>query len=161
LRPQTGKSFSNYDPDFLASGVKISPIKLSLRPGLQIADARIFDGSFRAFNDSLPDWWGRILLDCTLEQHGINRRELNTLDRLAYVGHDGIGALSYEPERGKHTGTKAPLALDKPAEESAFVLAGQNEEVFGELLRLNSSSACARSKIVAQVSADKKWVIHR
>jgi len=149
-----------YDPGFLASGTEISPVKLPLRPGVQIADTAIFDGLFGVFNDSLPDGWGRLLLDRTVEKHGINRRELNALDRLAYVGHDGMGALSYEPERGKHTGTKAPLALDKLAEESAIVLAGENDEVFEELLRLNGSSAGARPKIVAQVSADKKRVIH-
>jgi serine/threonine-protein kinase HipA len=149
-----------YDPDFLASGIEISPIKLPLRPGIQIADTTIFDGLFGVFNDSLPDGWGRLLLDRTVEKHGINRRELNSLDRLAYVGRHGMGALSYEPERGEHTGTKALLALDKLAEESAIVLAGENEEVFEELLRLNGSSAGARPKIVAQVSTDKKRVIH-
>jgi serine/threonine-protein kinase HipA len=149
-----------YDPDFLTSGIEISPIKLPLRPGVQIADTTMFVGLFGVFNDSLPDGWGRLLLDRTVEKHGINRGELNPLDRLAYVGHYGMGALSYEPERGKYTGTKAPLALDKLAEESAIVLAGENEEVFEELLRLNGSSSGARPKIVAQVSADKKRIIH-
>src|SRR5580693_4250213 len=86
-----------YDADFLASGIQISPIKLPLRPGIQIADTTIFDGLFGVFNDSLPDGWGRLLLDRTVEKHGINRRELNSLDRLAYVGRHGMGALSYEP----------------------------------------------------------------
>ena len=36
------------------------------------------------------------------------------------------------------------LALDKLAEESSIVLAGENEEVFEELLRLNGSSSGAR-----------------
>jgi serine/threonine-protein kinase HipA len=40
------------------------------------------------------------------------------------------------------------------------VLAGENEEVFEELLRLNDSSSGARPKIVAQVRADKKRIFH-
>lgn len=60
----------------------------------------IFDGLFGVFNDSLTDGWGRLLLDRAVEKHGINRRQLNALDRLAYVGRHGMGALSYEPERG-------------------------------------------------------------
>ena len=40
------------------------------------------------------------------------------------------------------------------------MLAGENEEVFEELLRLNGSSSGARPKIVAQVSTDKKRIIH-
>jgi serine/threonine-protein kinase HipA len=149
-----------YDPSFIASGIEISPIKLPLRPGVYLADTTIFDGLFGVFNDSLPDGWGRLLLDRTVEKYGIHRGQLNPLDRLAYVGRHGMGAISYEPELSLKNADDAPLALDKLAEESAAVLAGENEEVFEELLRLNGSSSGARPKIVAQVSADKKRIIH-
>jgi serine/threonine-protein kinase HipA len=149
-----------YDAAFIASGIEISPIKLPLTPGVSIADTAMYDGLFGVFNDSLPDGWGRLLLDRTVERHGIHRRQLNPLDRLAYVGRHGMGALSYEPERGEPDAVDAPLALDKLAEESAIVLTGENEEVFEDLLRLNGSSGGARPKIVAQVSADKKNIVH-
>jgi serine/threonine-protein kinase HipA len=149
-----------YDPAFIASGIEISPVKLPLRAGVHMADPGIFDGLFGVFNDSLPDGWGRLLLDRSVEKHGINRRELNPLDRLAYVGRRGMGALSYEPERDELPADDAPLALDRLAEESAIVLAGENEEIFDELLRLNGSSSGARPKIVAQVSANKRRIIH-
>jgi len=149
-----------YDAAFLASGIEISPIKLPLRPGVSIADTAIFDGLFGVFNDSLPDGWGRLLLDRTVEKYGVHRGQLNPLDRLAYVGRHGMGALSYEPELSQQTADDAPLALDKLADESAAVLAGENEEVFEDLLRLNGSSSGARPKIVAQVSPDKKRIIH-
>jgi len=149
-----------YDASFLASGIEISPIKLPLRPGVSIADTTIFDGLHGVFNDSLPDGWGRLLLDRTVEKHGVHRGQLNPFDRLAYVGRHGMGALSYEPELSQQTADDAPLALDKLAEESAVVLVGENEEVFEDLLRLNGSSSGARPKIVAQVSTDKKRIIH-
>ena len=149
-----------YDASFIASEIEISPIKLPLRLGVSIADTTIFDGLFGVFNDSLPDGWGRLLLDRTVEKYGIHRGQLNPLDRLAYVGRHGMGALSYEPELGLQYTDDTPLALDKLAEESAAVLAGENEEVFEELLRLNGSSSGARPKIVAQVSTDKKRIIH-
>ncbi len=149
-----------YDASFLASGIEISPIKLPLRPGVYLADTAIFDGLHGVFNDSLPDGWGRLLLDRTVEKHGGHRGQLNPLDRLAYVGRHGMGALSYEPELSQQTADDAPLALDKLAEESSVVLAGENEEVFEDLLRLNGSSSGARPKIVAQVSTDKKGIIH-
>jgi serine/threonine-protein kinase HipA len=152
--------FFEYDAAFLASGIEISPIKLPLRPGVSIADTAIFDGLFGVFNDSLPDGWGRLLLDRTVEKYGIHRGQLNPLDRLAYVGRHGMGALSYEPELSQQTAYDVPLALDKLAEESAAVLSGENEEVFEDLLRLNGSSSGARPKIVAQVSPDKKRIIH-
>jgi serine/threonine-protein kinase HipA len=149
-----------YDVSFINSGIELSPIKLPLRPVVSVADTTIFDGLFGVFNDSLPDGWGRLLLDRTVEKYGIHRGQLNPLDRLAYVGRHGMGALSYEPELGLQNTDDVPLVLDKIAEESAAVLAGENEEVFEELLRLNGSSSGARPKIVAQVSTDKKRIIH-
>lgn len=154
------KILFEYDAVFLASGVEISPFHLPLRPGVFTPDTMVFDGLFGVFNDSLPDGWGRLLLDRTVERHGIHRGQLNPLDRLAYVGRYGMGALSYEPQLGQPNVDNAPLALDKLAEESATVLKGENEEVFEALLRLNGSSSGARPKIVAQVSADRKRIIH-
>src|SRR5581483_6499307 len=114
------------------------------------------EGLQKFHNDSLPDGWGRLLLDRSAERQGIHRGQLNPLDRLAYVGHHGMGALSYEPERAHVSADAAPLALDRLAEESAIVLTGEHEEVFDELLHLNGSSAGARPKIVVQVSANKR-----
>jgi serine/threonine-protein kinase HipA len=149
-----------YDAAFIASGVEISPIKLPLRPGVFTSPELVFDGLYGVFNDSLPDGWGRLLLDRTVEKHGLRRGQLNPLDRLAYVGQNGMGALSYEPDRSQVAGDATPLALDRLAEESAIMLAGESEDVFEELLRLNGSSAGARPKIVAQVNADKTKIIH-
>ena len=149
-----------YDTAFLGSGIEISPIKLQVNLGVFTCPDMIFDGLYGVFNDSLPDGWGRLLLDRTVEKHGINRRELTALDRLAYVGTHGMGALSYEPDRSAVKDDGSEITLDKLAEESALVLSGENEEVFEELLRLNGSSAGARPKIVAQVSEDKKRIIH-
>jgi serine/threonine-protein kinase HipA len=149
-----------YDPAFIAAGVEISPLKLPLRAGVFTSPDVIFDGLYGVFNDSLPDGWGRLLLDRTVEKHGVHRGQLNALDRLAFVGRNGMGALSYEPDRSQYTSDEAPLALDRLAEESAIMLAGESEEVFEELLQLNGSSAGARPKIVAQVSADKSKIIH-
>jgi serine/threonine-protein kinase HipA len=149
-----------YDPAFIATGIEISPLKLPLRSGVLTAPDMIFDGLFGVFNDTLPDGWGRLLLDRTVEKHGVRRGQLNALDRLAFVGRNGMGALSYEPDRSQYPEGDTPLALDRLAEESAIMLAGESEEVFEELLKLSGSSAGARPKIVAQVSSDKSKIVH-
>jgi serine/threonine-protein kinase HipA len=149
-----------YDPAFIASGIEVSPLKLPLRAGVFTPAEAVFDGLFGVFNDSLPDGWGRLLLDRTVEKHGIRHGRLTALDRLAYVGRNGMGALTYEPDRSADAGDDMPLPLDRLAAEAAIMLAGESEEVFEELLRLNGSSAGARPKIVAQVSADKKQIVH-
>jgi serine/threonine-protein kinase HipA len=149
-----------YDPVFLASRIELSPLKLPLRPGVFTSPDAIFDGLYGLFNDSLPDGWGRLLLDRAVEKHGIRRGQLTPLDRLAHVGRQGMGALSYEPDISGYAVDETPLALDKIAEESAIVMAGESEQVFEELLRLSGSSSGARPKIVAQVSADRRRIIH-
>lgn len=77
-----------YDPAFIASGIEISPLKLLLRLGVVTASDMVFDGLF-----GVPDGWGRLLLDRTVEKHGVRRGQLNALDRLAYVGRGGMGGI--------------------------------------------------------------------
>jgi len=149
-----------YDPEFVALGIELSPLKLPLRSGVQVADTHIYEGLHGVFNDSLPDGWGRLLLDRAVERHGILRGELGALDRLAYVGRNGMGALCYEPEQGALPSERDEVPLERIAEESARVLAGERDEVIEELLRLNGSSAGARPKILVQVSADRRHLIH-
>jgi serine/threonine-protein kinase HipA len=149
-----------YDPGFISSGIELSPLKLPLRSGVFTSSDTVFDGLYGVFNDSLPDGWGRMLLDRTVEKQRIRHEKLTALDRLAFVGTHGMGALAYEPDRSVDTGDETPLSLDRLAEEAAIMLAGESEEVFEELLRLNGSSAGARPKIVAQVSGDRKHIVH-
>lgn len=150
-----------YDPDFLAGRMQISPFQLPLRPGIVVGDANVFDGLFGVFNDSLPDGWGRLLLDRSVEKLGILRGSLTPLDRLAHVGRHGMGALSYEPDYRKADGDKPEtLKLNQLAADAATVLQGEQGPIVEQLLKLNGASAGARPKVVAQVSADRKSIIH-
>lgn len=160
LATQDRRILFEYDPAFLAGRLQLSPFQLPTRPGTLLGDPAIFDGLFGLFNDSLPDGWGRLLLDRSIERLGILRGSLTPLDRLAYVGHHGMGALSYEPDYGATDGEAVPLKLDQLASEAATVLAGEQGAIVEKLLKLNGASAGARPKIVAQVSADKKKIVH-
>ena len=82
-----------YDLEFLSSGIEVSPFKLPLKPGVFFPDDKVFDGLFGVFNDSLPDGWGRLLLDRQVAQFGIHRGQLTPLDRLAFVGRHGMDGL--------------------------------------------------------------------
>jgi serine/threonine-protein kinase HipA len=154
------KILFEYDDAFLRSNIEISPFKLPLKAGVHLCDDNLFDGLFGVFNDSLPDGWGRLLLDRQVERHGILRGQLTPLDRLAYVGENGMGALSYQPDLATIATSEQNIELDKIAQEAQIVLTGSNEEIFEELLQLNGSSGGARPKIVAQVNLDKTKIIH-
>lgn len=49
------------------------------------------------FADSLPDGWGRFLVDRLMLKNRIEPAAVGTLNRLAIVGDFGMGALSYRP----------------------------------------------------------------
>jgi len=159
LAEEGNRIFFEYSPEFLQSGIELSPFQLPLRPGVFEDKKRTFDGLFGLFNDSLPDGWGCLLLDRMLRKKGLAYHQITPLNRLSLVGRNPMGALEYEPaENGPdHDGY---VELDALSGEIGKVLAGENSEVLDELLKLNGSSGGARPKIAALVSPDKKQVIH-
>jgi serine/threonine-protein kinase HipA len=154
------KIYFEYDPTFIKSGLDISPLKLPKQTDAIPCDDAVFEGLFGVFNDSLPDGWGRLLLDRQVRKHGIAPEQLTPLDRLTHVGSFGMGALTYEPDTSEHLQHADAISLDKLAAETGEVLEGEAGDVFAELLGLSGSSAGARPKVMLGVSANKKKLIH-
>ena len=99
-----GESYAfQYDQKFLKSGIEISPLMMPLRREpyafLDLPRSE-YSGLPPAFADSLPDAFGRGLIDRWLEDRGYVRSEITALDRLSYVGRRATGALMYEPDHG-------------------------------------------------------------
>ena len=92
------KIYFKYSSSFIEKGIEISPFKMKLTSEIISAEMAPFDGLFGVFNDSLPDGWGRLLLDRSLTSKGIAINQISPLDRLAYVGSSGMGALTYKPD---------------------------------------------------------------
>lgn len=61
-----------YDNQWLKNGFSISPFSLPLEDKEFIPNPFIFDGVFGVFADSLPDGWGRLLVDRMLRSNGKN-----------------------------------------------------------------------------------------
>lgn len=87
-----------YEKEWLATGFSISPLELPLKADLFIAKPEPFYGNFGIFEDSLPDGYGRYLLNRLLKKQGIKDIELTPIERLSIVGCSGMGALCYTPE---------------------------------------------------------------
>ena len=81
-----------YDKKWLISGFSISPLDLPLESSLFIAKPEPFWGNFGIFEDSLPDGYGRYLLNRLLKKQGINDALLTPIQRLSIVGISGMGA---------------------------------------------------------------------
>jgi len=154
------KIYFRYNADFLKAGLNLSPIKLPFSGDIVSADKEPFDGLFGVFNDSLPDGWGRLLLDRTLSAKGIDIAKITPLDRLAYVGARGVGALVYRPEIKPEKTTDPVPELDIIATEMNHILQGTSSEIIEELFILGGSSGGARPKIFAAYNPLTNELIH-
>lgn len=93
-----------YDVEFLKKGLDIAPLRASInsqsvKSGLPIyADNdKLFGGLPSFIADSLPDHWGNKVFNEWAKLHNISTRNLSALDRLAYIGRRGMGALEFLP----------------------------------------------------------------
>lgn len=141
-----GKIYFRYYPGFIQSGIELSPFKLPLSMELYSAPGDPFDGLFGLFNDSLPDGWGRLLLDRTLISKGISLDSVTPMERLAFVGVNGMGALKYRPaiETGKQV---VETDLDRLASEMKKVMEGLDTDLLDALYNMGGSSGGARPKV--------------
>ena len=142
------KIYFKYYPSFIDLGIQISPLKLPLSSEIQVSDTSIFDGLFGVFNDSLPDGWGRLLLDRALLKRSISLSRITPLDRLSFVGRRGMGALAYKPAVDFGLGPSDLLDLDAIAAETQKVLSGTSTEIIDELFSWGGSSGGARPKVL-------------
>ena len=148
--------FFEYDADFIKTGLELSPFKLPLKAGVIESNDRTFEGLFGVFNDSLPDGWGRLLLDRKLMNAGLNPGTLSPIDRLCFVGTLGMGALSYEPENPSAI-SHITNDLDEIDSEIQATL-DENDAYVEDLLVLGGSSAGARPKVLLNIEG-ADWLI--
>ncbi len=146
-----------YDLDWLNNGFSISPFSLPLIKKVFIPKYDPFGGLFGVFNDSLPDGWGRLLVDRLFLKNKINPNEIDNLNRLAVVQECGMGALTYKPEHKFESGNSIQ-DYDILAQECSNILESQNSENLDEIFNLGGSSGGARPKILTSID-NEDWII--
>ena len=151
------KAAFQYSEEWLENGFPISPFSLPLKKQVFVPTKDYFDGLFGVFADSLPDNWGRLLLDRLLRAHKQNPDKLTVLDRLAIVGKSGMGALTYYPEK-KIDEQYGDMDLDELAEQCRKILNTEYSDRLDELYRLGGTSGGARPKIMTTVNGEE-WII--
>ena len=146
-----------YSEEWVENGFSISPFSLPLTKQVFVPTKNYFSGLFGTFADSLPDAWGRLLLERLLKLRGENSDALSVLDRLAIVGESGMGALTYHPhpDLKKNEYIKN---LDELAEQCSKILNTEYSEKLDELYRLGGTSGGARPKILTRVQGED-WII--
>lgn len=152
--------YFKYFPEFIASKIEISPFKLPLTESIVTADNYPFDGLFGVFNDSLPDGWGKLLVDRNLISKGFDLNQISPLDRLAYIGKNSMGALIYKPTFETDIENNNYLDLDTIANEVNSVLEGESTSIIEELYQLGGSSGGARPKIIVGYNPTTNHIIY-
>lgn len=156
-RDDDGLACFEYDSAWLASGFSISPLSLPLEPRLFRPTWNPFGGMFGVFSDSLPDGWGRLLVDRALKARGVASERVDELSRLALVGPEGMGALRYEPSFA-HLGSESIGDFDAFAQSCRAVLANRDVSDLDELLALGGSSGGARPKALLTLDGES-WIV--
>lgn len=145
-----------YSPQALESAIEFSPIRLPLRPQAYPDHQRDYLDLMRVpglIYDSLPDGWGLVLMDRRLRARGLDIATVSVLDRLAYLGENTMGALTYEPS-DQILVEDRDLTIFQLASEIRVLLHDESHAVLAELARAGGSPGGARPKAVAFYNPD-------
>lgn len=148
LVEQDQQIYFRFTPSFLECDLNISPFKLKKTAEIVPAPKEPFDGLFGVFNDSIPDGWGRLLLDRKLIESGRNPKEIGVLDRLSMLGKGAQGALIYEPVTEDGEIHNELINLDLMAQDTEELLKTGNSSFLDQLYHLGGNSVGARPKIL-------------
>lgn len=132
-----------FAPEFIGRGLSPAPFRLPVKAGVSVYDRQGGLETFGLFEDSLPDGWGRRLVDVRFRKR--LGRLPTVLERLACVGSGGRGALVYEPT-DEETVEERSIDLSALANAAMDFDAGRAADVLPALRRLGGSSGGARPK---------------
>ncbi len=147
-----------YDPAWVRSGIELSPL---LMPLAQARAPFTFPGLNREtfydlppmIADSLPDAFGNGIVDAVLAREGVSHDRVTPLDRLAYVGARGMGALTFTPD---HSPRDLPTTLEmselveaaRRAVHGDLASPDTRTDALNHLLAVGTSAGGARAKAV-------------
>lgn len=140
------KIYFQYDEDWVKKGFSISPIKLPLCSNVFESNCKYSNGLFGVFADSFVDSWGELLIRRYLLTKNIDYDSLNILEKLSYIGKNGMGALEYKPANS----VKCHFNLDLDSINESISKIVNNKECndIDNIFSLGGSSGGTRPKIL-------------
>jgi len=152
--------FFEYDESFRKNNLEISPIQLR-KKYTQIytnLDDRYFNQLAGVFADSLPDKFGNAIIDEYYAKKGQDSYKLNVIQKLAYIGSNGMGALEYSPST--HTDNiKEILEIKHLVEEARMILSGDVKTTLPEIMEAGGSAGGARAKAIIQWNKNTNQIV--
>jgi serine/threonine-protein kinase HipA len=153
-----------YTPAWRRSGQELAPLTMPMRNRQQVfvfpnLPEATFHGLPAMVADALPDDFGNALIDAWMAERGVTRDEITPLDRLAYMGRRGMGALEFRPAQGSHRESELPLAMQSLVEEARQLVSGnihassaeesrEARAALANIIRVGTSAGGARAKAV-------------
>lgn len=151
-----------YDPEFVGSGIELSPFMMPVSnqvyefPTLR-RDS--FHGLPGLLADSLPDRFGNALIDAWLATQGRISDSFTAVERLCYTGRRGMGALEFSPALGPRPRKAKKIEINHLVELASEVLTHRTglhghfgdrgkQEALKDILRVGTSAGGARAKAV-------------
>lgn len=150
---QRGEWLFEYSEQSLQHGIEFSPLLHPLANTTYANFERHQEGIPGFIADSLPDGWGRLLMDRLLRRNSIEPARLSVLDRLAMLGSNIMGGLTYRPVLdmpGQQGNAQSIDDLIVLAREIQVEVAGLDSDILPELVRLGGSPHGARPKALLE-----------
>ena len=151
-------SVFEYDPEFRKTGLELAPFLMPLSKSIYHVEdfglpRREFAGLPGMIADSLPDSFGNALVRKYMEGEQIDLRQITPLDRLAYVGSRGMGALTFVPSIREDGRKPSAIDMRRLVEEARLALNNRLSEMSGtdalrEIIRVGTSAGGAQAKAV-------------
>ena len=155
--PGLGYYVFEYDPRFIKSGIELAPLAMPLaKAGEPFVFTDLPELTFKRLPallaDALPDDFGNALIDAWMADKGIARADITALDRLAYMGKRGMGALEFKPMRGPNVASHTAIKLAKLVESARLAVHGEFDNdkhthaALAQIIQVGTSAGGARAK---------------
>jgi len=163
LDERSGFYAFEYEPRWVRSGIELAPSTLPTTGARgPVVFATLAPATFYRLPamvaDSIPDDFGNALTTAYLANQGVAPDEITALDRLAYLGTRGMGALEFHPLRGPRTRTPTAIELSELVLGARSALnedlrsAGHVTDAVAHLIAVGTSAGGARAKAVVALN---------
>jgi serine/threonine-protein kinase HipA len=155
--PDRGCYAFEYEPSWCRTGIELAPLTMPIGPNRIFAFPGLgegFKGLPGMLADALPDDFGNALIDAWMSTHGVDKAAVTALDRLAYMGRRGMGALEFHPSRGSASESSKPMEMRALVEAARDVMQGDFGDdrharaALANIIRVGTSAGGARAKAV-------------
>jgi serine/threonine-protein kinase HipA len=159
LDERSGFYAFEYDPAWSQRGVELAPTTMPTSPArgpfiFPTLPPVTYHRLPSMIADSIPDDFGNALTTAYLANEGVRADQIAPLDRLAYLGNRGLGALEFRPLRGPRT--RKPTAIElselvvaaRTALSSDITTEDGITTAISRLIAVGTSAGGARAKAV-------------